>query len=400
MAAYEFVALAPDGRFEQGLTEADSERQARRQLRERGLTPVSVTHARSSPKRAGPRGYRLEPAELALLTRLLSTLLASGMPLDDALLALSRQTGNRASHGLVLEVRAGILEGKSLEKSMAPFERAFPDTYRATVGAGEQTRHLPAVLARLADHVDAAARAREKLRAALIYPAVVTLTAILVVSGLVTFVVPEVTRVFDSVDRELPLVTRVLLALSDGASAWGGYVLMALVLGWVGFRRALRRRPFRAAFQGVLMRTPLVGALLVESATAQFARTLAVLVDTGVSLLDSLRIAARTAPLVPLADDLAECASAVQEGVALSAALGRIGYLPPLLPHLVASGENSGDVAGMLDTAAATLEHKTSNALTVAVSLLEPALILSMGAVVLFIVLAILLPIFDMNQLI
>ena len=334
------------------------------------------------------------------MTRLLASVLKSGMPLDDALLALSRQFGERNTASLVLEVRAGILEGQSLAKSMGHFPRAFPDAYCATIGAGEQTRHLPLVLERLADHVENSSRTREKLKMAMIYPSVLTITALLVVAGLLAFVVPEVTRVFDSVGRQLPTITRWLIGISDAVKAYGVYVATAIIGGVLVFRRMIRNTSFRAGFQRTCMRVPLIGTLIVESAAAQFARTLAVLLDSGVNLVESLTIVAQTASLIPLKDALSRCATSVREGVSLSKALAAHKIVPPFLTYLVANGEDIGDLTKMLDTAADTFEYKTANALTVIAGLLEPALILAMGAIVLFIVIAILLPIFDMNQLV
>ncbi len=400
MAAFEYVALSTDGQTHKGLTEADSERQARRQLRERNLVPVEVFRTEVSNSRVRGRRTRLPADVLALLTRLLARLLKSGMPLDDALLVLSRQSGGRHTTSLMMEARAGILEGHSLAKTMARFPRAFPDAYRATIGAGEQTRHLPLVLERLADHVEDATRARQTLAAAMIYPAVITITALLVVAGLLAFVIPEVTRVFDSAGRQLPAITQWLIAISDAVKAYGFYIATTVIGGAFMCRQLLRHAGFCAGFQRTCMRLPLIGTLIAERSAAQFARTLAVLLASGVNLVESLSIVAQTSTLIPFADAFSKCAGAVREGVSLSKALAGHEIIPPLLTYLVASGESSGDLPAMLDTAAGTFDHKTARMLSVITRLLEPALILVMGGIVLFIVLAILLPIFDMNQLV
>lgn len=400
MAAFEYVALSDDGKTRKGLTEADSELQVRRKLRDRGLIPVSVFPSHEPLISTGRRRTRLSAEKLALLTRLLASLVKSGMPIDDALLALSRQAGDPAMNRLVFEVRVGILEGQSLSKSMARFPEAFPDAYRATVGAGEQTRHLPLVLERLASHVEEAARMRQKLRIALIYPSLLTVTALLVVACLLAFVVPEVVRVFDSAERELPAITRWLITISDLCRNYGLYAFAAIVAFGLMFRQLLRRNGFRAMVQRGCMRLPLLGRLITESGTARFARTMAVLIDSGVTLVDSLSIASKTTSLLPLRESLSQCGSSVREGMSLSRALAAHETMPPLLTDLVANGEGSGNLAEMLDTAANTFEYKITNSLAVLVGLLEPALILIMGAIILFIVLAILLPIFDMNQLV
>ena len=283
---------------------------------------------------------------------------------------------------------------------MARFPYAFPDAYRATIAAGEQTRHLPLVLERLADHVEISIRTQQKLKLAMIYPSVLTVTALCVVGSLLAFVVPEVIRVFDSAGRQLPAITRWLISISDAFKAYGVYVAAAVIGAGFVLRRLLCHRHIRAMFQRTCMRLPLIGPLMIESGVAQCARTLAVLLDSGVNLVESLTVAARTASQLPLCDVLLQCATSVREGVSLSNALARHAIVPPLLPHLVATGEENGDLAPVLDTAAKAFEHKTANAVAVITALLEPGLILVMGAMVLFIVLAILLPIFDMNQLV
>ena len=400
MAAFEYVALSANGQTRTGLTEADSERHARRQLRERGLIPLKVCNAHTATTRIRVCHTRLKTERLALLTRLLATLLRSGVPLDDALLALSRQSGERHANKLLFEVRAGILAGESLANSMARFPYAFPDAYRATIAAGEQTCHLPLVLERLADHVEISIRTQQKLKLAMIYPGVLTVTALCVVGSLLAFVVPEVIRVFDSAGRQLPAITRWLISISNAFKAYGVYVAATLISAGFVLRRLLCHRHIRAMFQRTCMRLPLIGPLMIESGAAQCARTLAVLLDSGVNLVESLTVAARTASQLPLSDVLLQCATSVREGVSLSNALARHAIVPPLLPHLVATGEGNGDLVTMLDTAAKAFEHKTANAVAVITALLEPGLVLVMGAMVLFIVLAILLPIFDMNQLV
>ncbi|MGE0486276.1 MAG: type II secretion system inner membrane protein GspF [Gammaproteobacteria bacterium] len=402
MPAFEYSALDARGATNRGLIEADSERQARRVLRERELVPLSV-RATSARRGGGLRLFArrgLSGEELALFTRLLGTLLASGLALDDALALIARQAEHKHVERTVLDVRTQVLEGHSLEQAFGSHADTFPDVFRATVGAGERSRHLPLVLGELAAYVEARERIRQRIRVALIYPAVLTVTALAVVAGLLTYVVPEVVRVFDDVGRELPLATRTLIALSDFTRAWG-LVLLAIVLGGVALaRRALRREGVRRRVHGALMRLPVLGGLLVETECAKFARTLGILLGSGVDMLDALAIAAKSVVLVPLRDALSGVVVRVREGAALGQSLRDTGIAPPLLSHLVTSGEQSGELSRMLDTAAQTFDHKNANAVAVALGLFEPLLIFLMGGIVLFVVVAILLPIFEMNQLV
>jgi general secretion pathway protein F len=403
MATFDYTALGPDGATRRGVVEADSERQARKHLRDQKLTPLTV--AASRQKAAMTAAFRLghvrmSSDELALFTRLLGTLLGSGLPLDDALAALARQADTKTATRVALGIRARILEGQPLAVGMDEFPLVFAPAYRATVGAGERTRHLPLVLQRLADYVEARDRMSKRVRLAMVYPAVLTVTALLVVTGLLTYVVPEVVKVFADVNRELPLLTRILIVVSNFARDYGVLVLGALLLGGWTLRVVLRRPGPQYAFHATLLRAPVLGRLIIASEISRFSRMLAIMLGSSVDMLDALAIATKAVAMRPLQRHFAAVMEEVREGSALSRALGRSPLVPPLLPHLVANGESSGNLIEMLDTAAESFEFKVQNTLSLLLSLLEPLLILVMGAIVLAIVIAILLPIFEMNQLV
>lgn len=400
MAAFEYSALDAAGATCQGVLEADSDRQARRQLRQNGLTPLDVRepHKATKKARSSPRGRRLSGEQLALFTRLLGTLLQSGLPLDDALGILLGQADTPAVEKLVVAIRAKIREGHTLEAALDEHPRAFPDVYRATVGAGEQTRLLPLVLQQLAGHVERREEVVQKVRVAMIYPAVLTLTAVAVVTGLLTYVVPQVVRVFTDVGETLPFITQVLISFSDMLRDHGLVLAAGLACTIFALTRLYQRPGIRRGVHRILLATPLIGKFLLHYDTARFASTLGILLSSGVDMIDALLIASRSATLIPLRDSLQDVCARVREGEALSAALRAAGLTPLLLTQLIESGENSGELPTMLATAATAFDHKTERSIAVLLGLIEPLLIFAMGAVILFIVVAIMLPIFEMNQ--
>lgn len=405
MPAYDYLALTATGARQRGVTEADTEQQARQRLRDQGLVPLSVEASRrgsgvANRRRAFGRGARLSGDQVVLFTRLLGTLLNSGLPLDDALTALSKQSESADFKRVALDVRARVLEGHGLAAGLDQFPRIFPPVYRATVAAGAQTRHLPTVLARLAEFLEERQKIASRLKVAMIYPAVLSVVAAAVVTGLLGYVVPEVVKVFTEMHRELPALTRGLIATSDFVRAWGWAVALLLgALAWL--LRAVFARPApRLARDGFALRLPLVGTLIREADAGRFARTLAILLGSGLSMLEALHIAGKAVANRATALELEAAIERVREGAALSQALSRVRGFPPLLAHLVANGENSGELPRMLDSAADAHERSMQVKIAVLMGLAEPLLILVMGAIVLVIVLAILLPIFDMNRLV
>ncbi len=404
MPAFEYIALDTRGRQQKGVLEGDTPRQIRQQLRERKLVPLEVNEiAAERAARHGLRTYRrrgMRTVDLALVTRQLATLLAAGTPLEEALHAVAQQTTRSSVARILLGVRAKVMEGYSLADSLAQFPAAFPSLYRASVAAGEHAGQLDAVLERLADYTENAQNMQQKVTTALIYPILLTVISIAIVAGLLGYVVPQVVKVFDTMGQELPLLTRTLIAVSDAVKTFGPVVLVLLAVAAVVFARLYRREGFRRRVDRALLRVPLLGTLIRGRHTAAFARTLSILAASGVPILTALRNAADVVGNLPMREAILETAERVREGAAISASLQRTGLFPPMTLHLIASGEGTGRLEQMLARAAEQQERETATLIGTTLSLFEPALILFMGAVVLVIVLAILLPIFQLNQLV
>lgn len=397
MPAYEFQALDADGRVRKGVLQADTARGARVQLRERALAALAVHEVDGAA--AGRRQPRLGAGGRVLLTRQLATLVGAGLPLDEALAALADGVEGRA-RVLAMALRARVREGATLASALGDFPGTFDALYRGSVAAGEQSGHLAPVLLRLAQHLESREALRRRLIGALAYPALLLLVALLVVAGLLLYVVPEVTAVFLRSGQALPLPTRLLLGISRvlGTQAyWAGPLLLlaaaALAGGW-------RRPGFRHWRDARLLALPWLGRLLTAIDCARFARTLALLGASAVPLLQALRLATDTVGNSLIRASLERAAVQVRAGAPLAQALSRDTRFPPVALRMIASGERVGRVDSMLDEAAAQLERELDLTASVAMATLGPAVILLVGALVLFIVLAILLPIFEMNQLV
>lgn len=401
MAAFHYRAVGLDGGELSGVIEADTPRQARGLLRDRGLFAVEV--ASVVPARATEFRWRRQPrlgaAELSLLTRQWATLLEAGLPVERSLAALIEQSESEHTRAVLAGVRGELLSGHALAASLERFPGTFGGLYRALVRAGERSGQLAVVMERLADHLETGARLRQSIVQALIYPVVVVVVATMVILGLMTYVVPQVIAVFQQGKQALPLATRGLIAVSDFLRwAWPLLLVAAAAALW-GIRRALDNERLRHAWHERLMRLPAIGRLLVNLDSARLAHTLAILVGSGVPLLAALEAGGAVLWLLPLRRTLAEAAVKVGEGMALNRALAESRRFPPLLVHMIASGEASGQLDRLLDRAARVQQEAASNRLAVAMSLLEPLLILGMGVLVLAIVLAVLQPIIEINQL-
>ncbi|MCG6117609.1 MAG: type II secretion system inner membrane protein GspF [Aquimonas sp.] len=396
MPAFEYSALDAEGRRARGVLQADTARAARTQLRERGLNPLSVEETRSG---SAPGARRIGGAERALLMRQLSTLVASGLPIDESLAALAEGSEGRL-RSQVMALRARVLEGSTLAAAMAEFPGSFPALYRASVAAGEAAGKLDAVLLRLADYAESRDALSRRVLLALTYPLLLSTVAIAVVTALMIWVVPQVIGVFSQFGQALPLPTRILVALSAFIESWGGWLALLLVAAVVALGFALRQPGVRAALDRVSLRIPVWGRLARAMDTARFARTLALLTAAAVPLLEALSIASQVVQNQLLREALARASLRVREGQALSRALADSGQFPPVALRLIASGERSGRLDAMLGEAAAQQERELDTALGVAMAALGPGVILLVGGLVLFVVLAILLPIFQINTLI
>ncbi|USD23498.1 type II secretion system inner membrane protein GspF [Microbulbifer variabilis] len=403
MAAFEYTALAASGRKSKGTLEADSARSARQQLRAKGMVPLDVTPAaEQSEKSAG--GFMsgspgLSIKNLALLTRQIATLLRAGIPLEETLGAIANQTRNQKIRRVVLAVRGKILEGHSFAQALGCFPKAFPKLYRATVEAGEHSGHLDAVLERLGDYTEGQQQFRQKVQLALIYPMVLVFICVLVVTGLMVYVVPDVIEVFTGTGQILPLPTRILVSMSDFIAAWGWLVPPALGAIIAGVVIMLRRPAIKYKFHHRLLDLPVIGWMVRGAQSARYVGTLAILTGSSVPLVQAMGIARGVMTNEFLKDRLETAQKTVREGGSLHRAMEDIGYFPPMMIYMIASGESSGTLDEMLQRAAESQEQDLQGAVTAFVSLFEPLMLLVMAAIVLFIVMAIMMPIMSMNEL-
>ena len=402
MPAFEYTALDASGRTCKGVEEGDSPRQVRGRLREQGLTPMSVSQVaeRAAVLRMPVLQQRIKPLELALATRQMATLARAGLPIEEVLATVARQSESPKVRSALTAVRTRVMEGLPLAHALGEFPSVFPVIYRTTIAAGEQAGRLDLVLERLADNVEAQNAMRQKIQLAMFYPALLTCVALLVTVALLTYVVPEVVKVFDGMNQQLPLLTRMLIAVSDTLRDWG--LLMLLILGGLGYglRTLLQRPAYQRRWHDLLLRLPLIGRLTRGLNTARFARTLNILAASGVPLLDALNMSASVITNLPMREAVSEAAQRVREGAGVGLALERSGYFPAMTLSLIKSGESSGTLDDMLERAAETQERELEARIAMVMGVFEPLLILTMGAVVLVIVLAILLPIFELNQLV
>lgn len=402
MPAYRFEAASLSGDIERGVIDADSPRHARSLLRDRGLTPLEVDTLQPVESGDGRRIRvgRLRTMELTLATRQLASLLLARLPLERALSSVAEQAERRAVRERFAAIRSDVVAGQTLSQALEKYPHDFPEVYRALVAAGEQSGDLGLVMGRLADYIEARSTLAQKVILAFTYPLIVTLVAITVIIAMLTYVVPQVVGVFEQTQQQLPGLTVAMIALSDFARNYGVWVVAALVLGIAAFRVALRAPTVRLAFDRRLLAAPVAGRLVRGMNTARFASTLGILASAGVPLIRALEAGARTLSNTALKANVDDAISRVREGAPLARALAAGKEFPPMLVHMIASGEATGDLAEMLERAAATLSQETERRALALTSILEPLLILIMGIIVLLIVLAVMLPIIEINQLV
>ena len=402
MTAYDYIALDESGAKLKGILEADSSRQVRQMLRDKGLTPMTVAGSRDSTGKDRINGLfaHVSVRDLALITRQLATLLQAGLPLEEGLSIVSRQTHSRKIRGILLALHTRILEGHSLSEGLEEYMHFFPAVYRATVAAGEQAGRLHEVLNRLADHTEQTYETREKIMLALLYPMLLLVLSVTIVSGLMVYVVPDVIDVFVETGQTLPPMTRALIAIS-GFISRNGLVLVAVVLlSMVMCSIVLRRPRMRLIAHRHMLQLPVIGRFSKGVSCARFARTLNILFDSGVPLVEALKIVGRVQSNQWMRQQVEEATQKVVEGSSLNAALKQSGSFPPMMIQMIASGEAGGELAAMLQRVALDQEREVQTLVRVGLGLLEPLMLLLMGMCVLFIVLAVLLPILNLNQLI
>jgi len=402
MPGFRYQAYSVEGKLHKGVLEADSARQARAALREQGLTPYRVEVIAANDPAAGAR-FRpaaLSSTELAQLTRGLASLLEAGLTVEQSFNALIEQAENERSRQVLAALRGEVLAGSTVAKALASFPNVFSELYRTLVAAGEASGQLPRVLSKLADYLDDRQQLRAKLAIALIYPSIVFGVAVVVVGALLVYVLPQVVQVFQHAHKDLPLLTRALIAFSGFLQAtWIGWMVLAIAAA-AAMRVALKRPRSRAYIHRRLWRAPMVGRILRHLDSARLASTLSILVSSRVPILQALDAGTGVMTLVPMREALATASRGVREGMPLARSLGATNAFPPVMVHLIASGETSGMLDEALARAARQQQNDIATRLAAFTALFEPAMILFMGGVVLTIVLAILLPIFQLNQLI
>lgn len=405
MPAFRYEAVDTGGITRKGVLNADSPRAARADLRLQGLTPLTVETIaaqvdESGAARARGFGERLSQVELALFTRQLASLLEAGLPLEQAFTALLEQAERPYVRDLIASIRSEVMGGASFSSALARHPRDFAEIYRALVGSGEQIGQLARVLARLADYIERRNALVQRVRLAFTYPAIVTVVAFAIVIFLLTYVVPQIVSVFANTKQKLPFLTTVMLAVSNFTRAYGIYVALIVIAAWFAWRRALQNPALKRRWHAWLLDAPVYGRFERSLNTARFASTLAITTGSGVPILRALDTSRDTLSNVAMKGLVEDATASVREGVSLARALSVQKYFPPMLVHMIRAGEITGELPAMLERAAdsqqADLERR---ALTIA-GLLEPVLILAMGLVVLLIVLAVLMPIIEINQLV
>jgi general secretion pathway protein F len=401
MAGYRYQALDASGKAAEGVVEADNPRSARATLREQGLWVSDLQEL--AQHEANPRQSRragVSTAELALMTRQFATLLDAGLTIERGLTVLIEQAENPRARDVLAGVRSEVLAGAPMSVALARHPKVFPELYRTIVRAGEESGKAAGVMARLADYIEARQALSSKVALAFVYPVVVLSVSLLVIVGMLYWVVPQMVTVFQSAKQTLPLLTRALLAISSGIREYGWVGALLIIVMGVGATWALRREPVRVWVDGVSLKLPLFGRLNRAGNTARLASTLSILVGSGVPLLKAMEAAAGVVGNRVLRAAVADAAKDVREGSTLSVALDRKKLFPPVLIHLIGSGEASGRLDVMLDRAARQQAGELEQRVATFTSLLGPVMVLLMGGAVLLIVLAILLPVFDMNQLV
>ena len=408
MPAFEYQALDQNGRQQKGVLEGDTSRQIRSQLRTLGLNPLAVQQVDNKSSATGTKGSslslrrnrKMSAADKALVTRQLATLIEAALPVEEALSAVSKQSERDWIKSMMLAVRSRVVEGHTLADALGEFSASFDYLYCAMVAAGEKSGQLGSVLSRLADFTEKQQALRSKITVATIYPAFLVFTALAVVSFLLAYVVPMVVEQFTNLNAELPILTTVVIGLSEFVQSWGFLLLIAIIALYFLFHSLMKVKAYRYMWHRLQLHLPVISKVLIGLSSSRFARTLSIMVASGVPLLEGMRISSDLVANDVIRDKISEAAVRVREGASLNRSLAESGYFPPIMLHMIASGENSGELEQMLERTADHQDQDFETLVTVSLGLFEPVMILVMGILVLLIVLAILLPIFQLNQLV
>ena len=404
MAAFEYKALDAKGRQKKGVLEGDTARQIRQQLREQGMIPVEVVQTHEREKKKAKGGFQLRrgisTTELSLITRQLATLVQASMPLEECLKAVAEQSEKPRLKNMLLAVRSRVVEGYTLSDSMAEYPHIFDQLFRAMVAAGEKSGHLDTVLNRLADYTENRQKMRSKLMQAMIYPTMLTIIAIAVVAFLLATVVPKIVDQFVQMGQQLPTITEVLLAASDFVQNWGLVVLLVIAALFMIIKMALKRPDFRLKWDRWVMRLPVIGKVARGLSTSRFARTLSICTSSAIPLLEGMKVASDVMTNTWVNQQIREAADKVREGSSLRVSLEQTKLFPPMMLHMIASGERSGELEQMLTRAADNQDRDFESLVNMALGIFEPLLIVAMAGIVMFIVIATLMPIIALNNMV
>ncbi|WP_100658557.1 type II secretion system inner membrane protein GspF [Alteromonas flava] len=406
MPAYAYKALTQAGKNKSGVLEADTPRQVRQQLRDQALIPIDVEEVSERKKqqqgKAGLGLFRptISVSDLALLTRQLATLIESALPIEEALQAVAEQSEKPRHKQMMMAIRSKVVEGYTLADALSEFPSVFDNLYRSMVAAGEKSGHLDTVLNRLADYTERRNIVKNQITQALIYPVIMLIVAIGIVSLLLTYVVPRIVGQFDNMGQDLPGVTQFLIAVSEGTQDYGLLILVAMVMSYFGYRQLMRSNAFKLKSHRMRLNFPVLGKVIKSINTSRFASTLSILTASAVPVLEGMRIAGNVLENTYIKKLIVEAAAKVQGGSSLRGALDATGVFPPMMIHMIASGEKSGELQDMLARAALNQERQFEMQVNIALAILGPVLILTMAAIVFFIVVAILLPIISLNNMI
>lgn len=404
MAAFEYKALDAKGRQKKGVLEGDNARQIRQQLREQGMIPVEVVQTREREKKKASGGFQLRrgisTTELSLITRQLATLVQASMPLEECLKAVAEQSEKPRLKNMLLAVRSRVVEGYTLSDSLAEYPHIFDQLFRAMVAAGEKSGHLDTVLNRLADYTENRQKMRSKLQQAMIYPTMLTLIAIAVVAFLLATVVPKIVDQFVQMGQKLPTITEILLAASDFVQNWGLVVLLVIAAVVMLLKMALKRPDFRLKWDRWVMRLPVIGKVARGLSTSRFARTLSICTSSAIPLLEGMKVASDVMTNTWVNQQIREAADKVREGSSLRVSLEQTKIFPPMMLHMIASGERSGELEQMLTRAADNQDRDFESLVNMALGIFEPLLIVAMAGIVMFIVIATLMPIIALNNMV
>jgi general secretion pathway protein F len=404
MAAFEYTALDLSGKKKKGILEGDTPRQIRQILREKQLIPVEVegvnrsTKQKKGEKKNKQSSSKMSAADLALITRQTATLVRAAIPVEESIKAVAEQCEKPKQQTMLLGIRARVVEGHSLADALSEYPKVFSNLYVSMVAAGEKSGHLELVLERLADYTEARQAISQKISGALVYPVILSVVSIAIVSFLLGYVVPQITESFVQSGQELPWLTQALLSMSEYIQSWGILTAIIIVLIIAGFKFLLTKPALRLAWDKWKINAWIIGKVIRGLNAARFARTLAILNASSVPLLEGLKIAGDVMTNVELKNAVREAAIRVSEGAGLKVSLQQCGYFPPMMLHMIASGENSGELEQMLDRAADNQETQFDNLVSIMMDMIGPIMILIMGAFVFMIVLAIMLPVFELSN--